>query len=412
MQPTPPPTSRSSGVTVIGGGPAGLMAAETLAARGVAVDVFDAMPSVGRKFLLAGKGGLNLTHGEALDCFVTRFGARADVFAARLDEFGPAELRHWAAALGVSTFVGTSGRVFPTDLKAAPLLRAWLHRLREQGVRFHMRHRWLGWGDDGALQFDTPHGTTAHHPAATVLALGGASWPQLGSDGRWWPWLQARGAVLVPLQPSNCGFDVGWSAHFAHRFAGQPLKSVAIAFEGWRQRGEFVVTAGGVEGSLIYAASGPLRERIATQGHATFELDLLPARTQDWVAAELAHPRGPRSLSTHLKTRLNLSGVKAGLLWERVPKPVQADPVQLAAMIKALPIILRAARPIAEAISSAGGVCFEGLDEHLMLRALPGVFCAGEMLDWEAPTGGYLLTACFATGQQAGQGAAAWVAEH
>jgi uncharacterized flavoprotein (TIGR03862 family) len=412
MQATPSMPPHRTGVTVIGGGPAGLMAAETLAARGVAVDLFDAMPSVGRKFLLAGKGGLNLTHGEALDRFVTRYGTRCDVLTPRLQAFGPAELRAWAAALGVSTFVGSSGRVFPTDLKAAPLLRAWLHRLRGQGVRLHMRHRWTGWGDDGALQFDTPQGPQTHHAAATVLALGGASWPQLGSDGRWWPWLQARGARLAPLQPSNCGFDVGWSAHFAQRFAGQPLKSVAIAFEGWRQRGEFVVTAGGVEGSLVYAASSALRERIAAQGQATFALDLLPDRPLDWVATELAHPRGPRSLSTHLKTRLSLSGVKAGLLWEIVPKADQGDPARLAAMVKALPLTVRAARPIAEAISSAGGVCFDGLDEQLMLSHLPGVFCAGEMLDWEAPTGGYLLTACFATGQQAGQGAAAWVAAH
>jgi uncharacterized flavoprotein (TIGR03862 family) len=388
------------------------MAAETLAQRGVAVDLFDAMPSVGRKFLLAGKGGLNLTHGEALDRFTTRYGARSGRLASRLHEFGPSELRAWAAALGVSTFVGSSGRVFPSDLKAAPLLRAWLHRLREQDVRFHMRHRWQGWGDDGALVFDTPQGPARHQPAATVLALGGASWPQLGSDGRWWPWLQARGALLAPLQPSNCGFDVGWSTHFAQRFAGEPLKSVAIAFEGWRQRGEFVVTAGGVEGSLVYAASSMLRERIHTAGHATFELDLLPDRSLAWVAGELAHPRGPRSLSTHLKTRLHLAGVKAGLLWEIVPRADQGDPVKLAAMVKALPVTVRAARPIAEAISSAGGVCFEGLDDALMLRELPGVFAAGEMLDWEAPTGGYLLTACFATGRQAGQGAAAWVAAH
>ncbi len=403
-------TQKTRRVAVIGGGPAGLMAAEALAQRGVAVDVFDAMPSVGRKFLLAGKGGLNLTHGEALENFIPRYGARVDVLASRLHDFGPGELRAWAAALGISTFVGSSGRVFPSDLKAAPLLRAWLHRLRGQGVQFHMRHRWQGWAEDGALQFDTPRGPALHRPAATVLALGGASWPQLGSDGRWWPWLQARGALLAPLQPSNCGFDVDWSAHFRQRFAGQPLKSVAISFEGWHQRGEFVVTAGGVEGSLIYAASSALRDRIAASGQGTFELDLLPDRSLQWVADEVAHPRGTRSLSTHLKTRLNLSGVKAGLLWECVSKSDQGEPLKLAAMIKALPITLRAARPIAEAISSAGGVRFEGLDDALMLRALPGVFCAGEMLDWEAPTGGYLLTACFATGKRAGQGAADWAA--
>ena len=386
------------------------MAAEALAERGVTVNLFDAMPSVGRKFLLAGKGGLNLTHGEALDRFISRYGTQAGVLSSRLREFGPEQLRHWSAALGVKTFVGSSGRVFPTDLKAAPLLRAWLQRLRNSGVRFHMRHRWLGWSDNGALAFDTPQGAIAHHAEATVLAVGGASWPQLGSDGRWWPWLKARGASLAPLAPSNCGFDVAWSPHFSQRHAGEPLKSVAIEFEGWRQRGECVVTAGGVEGSLVYAASAALRDRIAADGQATFMLDLLPARSVEWVAAELAHPRGPRSLSTHLKTRLHLSGVKAGLLWELVPKPALADPVRLARMVKALPITLRAARPIAEAISTAGGVCFDGLDDMLMLRVLPGVFCAGEMLDWEAPTGGYLLTACFATGRQAGQGAAAWVA--
>ena len=404
---TLPPTHHS--VAVIGGGPAGLMAAEVLAAHGVAVDLFDAMPSVGRKFLLAGKGGLNLTHAEPLERFIERFGERASVMATPLRTLGPQALRGWAAALGVATFVGSSGRVFPTDLKAAPLLRAWLHRLRGSGVRFHMRHRWTGFGDDGALHFDAPAGAVQVRCAATVLALGGASWPRLGSDGAWWPWLQARGVDLAPLQPSNCGFDVGWSEFFSTRFAGEPLKSVALRFGEFHQPGEFVVTAGGLEGSLVYAASPLLRERIAVDGHATFELDLLPMRTLAWVTQALAHPRGPRSLSTHLKTRLHLSGVKAALLWERVPKAVQADPAAFAQVIKALPIRVLAARPIAEAISSAGGVRFEGLDEHLMLRALPGVFVAGEMLDWEAPTGGYLLNACFSTARIAGQGAAAWV---
>ena len=396
-------------VAVIGGGPAGLMAAETLAAQGLRVDLFDAMPSVGRKFLLAGKGGLNLTHAEPLAQFVGRYGTRAGQLEGWLQAFGPAELRAWAATLGVTTFVGSSERVFPLDMKAAPLLRAWLHRLREGGVRFHMRHRWQGWDDAGELLFDAPQGRVQRQPAATVLALGGASWPRLGSDGAWWPWLRSRGVDLAPLLPSNCGFDVAWSAYFSQRFAGQPLKSVALAMPGFHQRGEFVVTATGVEGSLIYAASAALREAIVAQGEATFLLDLLPARSLDWVARELAHPRGPRSLSTHLKTRLKLDGVKAGLLWETVPKPAQSDPLRLAALIKALPIRVMAARPLAEAISSAGGVRFEGLDEHLMLRALPGVFAAGEMLDWEAPTGGYLLTACFSTAVVAGQGAARWL---
>ena len=359
-----PSAAAGAGVAVIGAGPAGLMAAEVLASAGHRVDVFDAMPSVGRKFLLAGVGGLNLTHGEPFDAFVSRYGSRAPVLAPLLREFGADALRGWAAGLGITTFVGSSGRVFPTDMKAAPLLRAWLHRLRGQGVRLHMRHRWQGWGDDGALRFDTPQGALSVAPQATVLALGGASWPRLGS----------------------------------------------ISFDGWRQVGECVVTAGGLEGSLVYAASAALRERIVRDGAATFELDLLPQRPLDWVARELAHPRGPRTLSTHLKTRLHLSGVKAGLLWELVPKEVQAQPERFAALIKALPICVTAPRPIAEAISSAGGVRFEALDEGLMLRALPGVFCAGEMLDWEASTGGYLLTACFATGRAAGRGAARWLA--
>ncbi len=399
-------------VAVIGGGPAGLMAAETLAAAGHAVEVFDAMPSVGRKFLLAGKGGLNLTHSESFEPFVGRYAERAITLRPLLQAFDGEALRAWAAALGVSTFVGSSGRVFPTDLKAAPLLRAWLHRLRERGVRFHMRHRWLGWaeGEAGVLRFQAPAGEVRVQPAATVLALGGASWPQLGSDGAWVPLLAAQGVALAPLRPSNCGFDVAWSEHFASRHAGQPLKGVALHFEGWQQAGECVVTAGGVEGSLVYAASARLREAIARDGSATFQLDLLPQRTLAWVQAELAHPRGPRSLSTHLKTRLKLEGVKAGLLWETVPKADQTDPAKLAAAIKALPVRVQAPRPIAEAISTAGGVPFEAMDGGLMLRQRPGLFCAGEMLDWEAPTGGYLLTACFASGRAAGQGAAAWLA--
>ena len=382
------------------------MAAEALAESGCAVEVFDAMPSVGRKFLLAGKGGLNLTHGEAFQRFMPRYGARADALQPSIEAFGPDALRAWAAALGVETFIGTSGRVFPRDMKAAPLLRAWLHRLRAAGVVFHMRHRWRGWDGDGGLRFDTPTDARIFKPAATVLALGGASWSRLGSDGAWWPLLQARGIALAPLTPSNCGFDVGWSEHLAQRFAGAPLKGVAVHFEGFAQTGEFVLTAGGVEGSLIYAASARLRDRIDSNGSATFYLDLLPTRDAAWVQRELAHPRGPRSLATHLKTRLKIEGVKAALVWELLPKGAQADPVRLATAIKALPITVRAARPIDEAISTAGGVRFEAMDTRQMLLAMPGVFCAGEMLDWEAPTGGYLLTACFASGRVAGHGAA------
>jgi len=415
---------------VVGGGPAGLMAAERLAAGGVQVHLYDAMRSVGRKFLLAGKGGLNLTHAEDFDTFVSRYGARRPQVEALLQRFGPQPLRDWADGLGIDTFVGSSGRVFPKDMKAAPLLRAWLHRLRAQGVQLHMRHRCLGFADavPGAqtpvLRFDTPQGEVLQQAAVVVLALGGASWSRLGSDGVWVPWLQALGVPVAPLQPSNCGFDVagaahragpGWSDHFRARCAGQALKSVAIELRDplgtpWRQAGEFVVTQYGVEGSLVYAASSRLREAIDAAGQGTLYLDLLPARSLDWVQAELAHPRGSRSLSTHLKTRLGLAGVKAGLLHELLDKATLADAPRLAAMIKALPLVLAAPRPIDEAISSAGGVRFEALDAHLMLQAAPGVFCAGEMLDWDAPTGGYLLSACFASGYAAGEGAHDWLA--
>lgn len=406
---TPAVDAFDARVAIVGAGPAGLMAAEVLAGQGVAVDVFDAMPSVGRKFLLAGKGGLNLTHGEDTAAFRTRYGAREREVASWLDRFDATAVREWAASLGVATFVGSSGRVFPVDMKAAPLLRAWLHRLRGQGVRFHMRHRWLGWSADGALRLATPDGEVTVRPAATLLALGGASWARLGSDGAWWPLLDAAGIALAPLQPANCGFDVGWSEHLASRHAGAPLKSVAISHAGVRRKGEFVVTAGGVEGSLVYAFSAALRDEIAERGSASFELDLLPDRGVAEVRSEVARPRGPRSLSTHLKSRLGLDGVKAALLHERSPREALADPDRLAALIKALPIPLRAPRPIDEAISTAGGVRFEALDERQMLRARPGVFCAGEMVDWEAPTGGYLLTACLASGRATGQGAADWL---
>jgi uncharacterized flavoprotein (TIGR03862 family) len=409
-----------SAVLIIGAGPAGLMAADVLATAGVPVEVYDAMPSAGRKFLLAGIGGLNLTHSEPFAPFVARYAGRSAALEPLLQAFDADAVRAWARGLGVETFVGSSGRVFPADMKAAPLLRGWLHRLRGQGVRFHMRHRWLGWGEPDApgsvapLRFQTPSGEQLVPADTVLLALGGGSWARLGSDGAWVPWLVARGVAVAPLAPSNCGFDVDWSEHFASRHAGAPLKSVAIEWVGAageriRQAGEFVVTQSGVEGSLVYAASAALRNGIAAAGEATFHLDLLPGRSADWVAKEVAHPRGTRSLSTHLKTRLNLAGVKAGLLWERLPKDAMADPARLAAAIKALPITVRAARPIDEAISSAGGVRFDALDGGLMLTALPGVFCAGEMLDWEAPTGGYLLTACLASGHAAGRGVLSWL---
>jgi uncharacterized flavoprotein (TIGR03862 family) len=401
---------------VIGGGPAGLMAAEALAAAGVAVDLYDAMPSVGRKFLLAGKGGLNLTHSEPLVPFVGRYGAAGERVAMWLDAFGPQALRDWANGLGVDTFVGTSGRVFPTDMKAAPLLRAWLHRLRAAGVRLHMRHRWLGWAaaeERGAraLRFASPSGEVVVPADALVLALGGASWARLGSDGAWVPLLAERGVQVSALRPSNCGFDVArWSDHLRSKFAGAPLKNVALRCGSFAQRGEFVLTETGIEGSLVYAASATLREDIALHGQAVAEIDLLPERSAEFVRAEVARPRGSRSMSTHLKSRLGLDGVKAALLHELLPREAFADTAALAAAIKALPIPLVAARPIDEAISTAGGVRLDELDSHCMLKPMPGVFCAGEMLDWEAPTGGYLLTASMASGLVAGRGAAAWLA--
>jgi len=394
---------------VVGAGPAGLMAAQALVDGGVAVDLFDTMPSAGRKFLLAGKGGLNLTHSEALPAFVSRYGARAPEVARWLEALSPAALREWAAGLGVPTFVGSSGRVFPHDLKAAPLLRAWLHRLRDCGVVFHMRHRWLGWDAEGALCFAVPGGTLARPARATVLALGGASWTRLGSDGAWVPRLRELGVEVAPLQAANCGFEVGWSAHLRQHFAGAPIKPVVLRFEGFERQGEFVLSAYGIEGSLVYAASAALREAIARDGRATLTLDLLPAFDAQRVAREAAHPRGSRSLSSHLKSRLGLAGAKLALLHELLPHEAMVDPARLAAAIKALPLTVTAPRPIDEAISSAGGVRLEALDEHLMVRVRPGIFCAGEMLDWEAPTGGYLLQAAMASGQVAGAGAAQWL---
>jgi uncharacterized flavoprotein (TIGR03862 family) len=409
-------------IAVIGGGPAGLMAAEMLSAEGLQVDLYDAMPSVGRKFLLAGKGGLNLTHSEPADRFAGRYGERRRQIEALLQDFGADGVRAWAKGLGVETFVGSSGRVFPTDMKAAPLLRAWLQRLRHPvgggpGVRFHMRRRWLGWDTDGrTLRFQTPAGEQVVRARAVVLALGGGSWARLGSNGAWVPLLASRGVAVAPLLPANCGFDRehGWSEHFRSRFAGQPFKNVAIhvasAGDGeFQRKGEFVATETGVEGSLVYAASSLLRERIVRDGCATLLLDLLPDMPADRVVREVAHPRGSRSLSSHLKSRLGLDGIKSAVLYEALGKAAMNEPAQLAVAIKALPLRLVAARPIDEAISSAGGVLFEALTPGLMCESLPGVFCAGEMLDWEAPTGGYLLTACLASGRRAGQGAREWL---
>ncbi|MDO8931904.1 MAG: TIGR03862 family flavoprotein [Rhodocyclaceae bacterium] len=409
------PDRAEKSVAVVGGGPAGLMAAEMLSRGGVRVDVYDAMPSVGRKFLIAGKGGMNLTHAEPHERFLARYGSRSAAVAPWLAAFGPQALRDWAQGLGIATFVGSSGRVFPQDMKAAPLLRAWLQRLRAAGVRFHMRHRWLGWDAAGALRFATPDGERTVAAAAVVLALGGGSWRKLGSDGAWVPLLAARGVPVAALRPANCGFDAGWSEHFRDRYAGEPVKSVVastMAADGsvHSRPGEFVVTATGVEGGLIYALSAPLRDAIAANGQAVLTLDLAPGKSLERVSAEVAHPRGSRSMASHLQSRVGIAGVKAGLLRECATKEDYADPLRLAIAIKALPLRLLAPRPLDEAISSAGGVDLAALDEGLMVRALPGVFCAGEMLDWEAPTGGYLLTACFASGYVAGRGVLEWLA--
>lgn len=391
------------------------MAAEAACAAGVSVHLYDAMGSVGRKFLVAGKGGLNLTHSEPFVDFVARFGERADAIERWLRAFDADALRAWARGLGVETFVGSSGRVFPRDLKAAPLLRGWVRRLREQGVQFHVQQRFLGWDPQGRLRFRDRDDAVRHVSArACVLALGGASWPVLGSDGAWVDALAARGVDIAPLQPANCGFDVAWSPHFASRFAGEPLKPVALQWtrrDGRREtrQGEFVVTAGGVEGSLIYAASSDLRETQRRDGFVDIALDLAPAQTLAHLQQALRKPRDRRSAGEHLRRQTGLAGVKAGLVFEVLGKDALADIDRLAATIKSLPLRLQRPRPVDEAISTAGGVRLEALDERLMLRALPGVFCAGEMLDWEAPTGGYLLTASFASGLIAGRGAAQWL---
>ncbi|MES2017457.1 MAG: TIGR03862 family flavoprotein [Pseudomonadota bacterium] len=407
-------TAQLPRVAVIGGGPAGLMAAEVLSQCAVQVDLYDAMPSVGRKFLLAGKGGMNITHSEPAAAFVQRYGQRAAQVAPWLEQFDAGAVRAWIHGLGVDTFIGSSGRVFPTDMKAAPLLRAWLHRLRETGVQFHMRHRWMGW-DGKALRFSTPEGETLVQADCVILALGGASWARLGSDGAWVPLLEDKAVTVAPLRPSNCGFDCDWSAHFSSRHAGEPLTTVAITStnahdEQVRRQGQFVVTATGVEGSLIYALSADLRAQIDAHGSATIYLDLAPDFSAQRVHDEVCRPRGARSMSSHLQSRLGIKGVKSGLLRECLSAAEFADTERLAQALKMLPLVFKRARPIDEAISSAGGVRFEAIDPATaMLVALPGVFAAGEMVDWEAPTGGYLLTACFASGRAAGRGALAWL---
>ncbi|QZA77260.1 TIGR03862 family flavoprotein [Deefgea tanakiae] len=404
-------TTSAKTIAIIGGGPAGLMAAEVIAAAGFSVELFDAMPSVGRKFLLAGVGGMNITHAEDSSAFLGRYGKASADLAPMMADFGANELTAWVHGLGIETFIGSSGRVFPIEMKAAPLLRAWLARLKACGIKFHVRHRWLGWDANKALRFSNPTGEISRTFDAVVLALGGASWAKLGSDGAWVPLLAEQGVSVEPLKPSNCGFDVAWSTHLTDKFAGAPIKTVAAAARQHdaKKAGEFVLTQGGVEGSLVYALSSQLRDDIAESGTATLWLDLVPQKSLARITEELSQPRGADSMANHLRRKLGIEGVKAGLLREIVSKEDFAQPAKLAAAIKSLPITLIAPRPIDEAISSAGGVTFAGLDANLMLSQAPGVFCAGEMLDWEAPTGGYLLTACFSSGRAAGLGAVNWL---
>ncbi len=402
-------------VAIIGGGPAGLMAAETVRAAGHQVDVYEAKGSPGRKFLIAGKGGLNLTHSDANDVFVARYRERATEVGAWLADFDGPALRDWALGFGVETYVGSSGRVFPVDRKAAPLLRGWVRRLKEQGVRLHVQHRWTGWADDGALRFETPEGEVTVQADAVVLAMGGGSWPQLGSDAAWVAPLAARGIEMAPLQPANCGFDVDWTAYFRERQAGAPLKPLVahwVALDGQPRtlQGECVISADGIEGSLVYAMAADLRDTLARDGTVTLHLDLLPGQTEAQLLDKLQRPRQGRSFGEHLRRQLGLGGVKSALLFEVLGKDAGQLPAdRIAAALKRLPLSLLRPRPIAEVISTAGGVRLEALDAQLMLRDLPGTFCAGEMLDWEAPTGGYLLTACFASGLRAGRGVIAYL---
>jgi uncharacterized flavoprotein (TIGR03862 family) len=401
-------------VAIIGGGPAGLMAAETAALGGVAVTVYERMPTVGRKFLLAGRGGLNLTHSEDLAAFLRRYGAAERDLRAAIQAFPPEALRALCEELGQATFVGSSGRVFPRSMKTSPLLRAWLGRLAATGVGFRLRHRWTGWDEDGRLLFDTPQGRTSISTDATVLSLGGASWPHLGSDGAWVDAMSEAGVGVTPLQAANCGFVVRWSDIFRTRFAGQPLKRLELSFGDQKVRGEALVTETGLEGGGVYALSAALREAIAGTGAALLHIDLRPDLAEGDLSARLAAPRAKQSLSTFLRKAANLSPVAIGLLQEAAMASSQhlasLAPAALADLVKAVPVRLTGTAPMARAISTAGGIAFDEIDEHFMLRRLPGVFIAGEMLDWEAPTGGYLLQACFATGAAAGKGAVEWLA--
>jgi uncharacterized flavoprotein (TIGR03862 family) len=394
---------------IIGGGPAGLMAAEVLADAGQRVSLFEAMPTVGRKLLMAGKSGLNLSHSEDHQALLNRYGQARPALQPALDAFTAADLQKWCLGLGVETFVGSSGRIFPKAMKASPLLRAWLVRLAEKGVEIHTRHRWAGFQRDGKLRFETPDGEKILAFDAVLLALGGASWPKLGSDAAWLPWLAEKGVATKPFIPANCGFEVDWSENFAARFAGTPLKSVAATSALGTLPGEFVVNRWGVEGSLVYAHSAPLRDALLAGQPAALEVDLMPGRSHGRLAKDLSRQPAKLSFSNRLRKGAGLDPVKAALLRECRPDANRLAPEALAQVIKSLAIPLKRPRPIAEAISSAGGVALADIDGGFMLTALPGVFVAGEMLDWEAPTGGYLLTACFATGRAAAQGMLAYL---
>jgi uncharacterized flavoprotein (TIGR03862 family) len=388
------------------------MAAEVLAAGGASVTLYDRMPSLGRKFLMAGRGGLNLTHSEEVERLLGRYGRAEPRLRAAIEAFPPGTLRAWSKGLGHPTFVGTSGRVFPKAMKSSPLLRAWLRRLDGLGVIFKPRHCWIGWDDAGRLVFEAPEGRVTVEADATLLALGGASWPRLGSAGEWADTLRAAGVAIVPLAPANCGFTVGWSALFRDKFAGHPLKRIRLSFERVTVRGEAMITSAGLEGGAVYALSGLLREAIGSAGEASLLVDLRPDVARSQLEKRLAAPRGKRSLSTFLRKAANLSPVAIGLLHEAAASSTGLAvmrPAALAALIQAVPIRLTGTAPIARAISSAGGIMFDEIDAHFMLRRRPGVFVAGEMLDWEAPTGGYLLQGCFSTGVAAGRGVLRWL---
>ena len=397
-------------IAIIGGGPAGLMAAEAAAGQGAEVHVFEAMPTVGRKLLMAGKSGLNITHAEDRALFDTRYGTARVQLQAALDAFSAPALRDWCQGLGIDTFVGSSGRVFPKAMKASPLLRAWLARLGTQGVAVHTRHRWVGL-EAGSLLFETPSGRKVERFDAVILALGGASWPELGSDAAWVPWLVEIGVPVTPFRPANCGFEVDWSAVFAERFAGEPVKAVVATSDAGSLPGEFVVSQRGIEGSLVYAHSAALRDALERDGHAALMLDLVPGRSPERLARDMARQPAKASFANRLRKGAGIDGVKLGLLRELVPDAAGRNAEELAAILKAFPLPVLRPRPIERAISVAGGIAWDGVDENFMLKAMPGFFVAGEMLDWEAPTGGYLLTACFATGRMAGRAAARRVLE-